>query len=680
MKIFLGLALLLFTALPVIAQTAKADSLIHLLNKETTDTGRIQKLIEIGGLLDFTMSKSDSTLRYLQEAVDLSKKIGNTKLEIQATYYLANNLFNSGNYPRALVLSLTNLKKLEQLKSETNETILMINGRDLLFYQTRLLVFIYSNIGNYNSQLDYIKRMKSIYNASLTQVPGAINYKMTIYYNLTHVYTNLKMWDSAYHYRLILYNEVSRTNDPQWMALTTNALGVYHKKQNNLDTALHFFRICIPSAVKSGRSDIVVSCELNIGSIYQEKGMTDSAFYFTRQALQRVSQLNNPSDLQSAYKQLSELYGNTKVYDSAYKYMQNFIALEDSLHDLTKLTEAQNFAFNQTLLDQQVEQAKKETQQKAEARIKIYALAAVIAFILLAGFFLIRNLRNKRAANIVLTKQKEEIQQSLSALKDAQSQLIQSEKMASLGELTAGIAHEIQNPLNFVNNFSEVNTELLDELIEEVSKSNMPELKPLVTDIKENELKINHHGKRADAIVKGMLQHSRTSTSIKEPTDLNKLADEYLRLAYHGLKAKDKSFNSILRTDFDDSIGVINVIPQDIGRVILNLITNAFYAVNEKNLSAVSSTSDKYEPTVTVITKNLGNKIEINVTDNGNGIPQNIIDKIFQPFFTTKPTGQGTGLGLSLSYDTIKAHGGELNVQTKEGEGSQFCITLPKSN
>ncbi len=258
-------------------------------------------------------------------------------------------------------------------------------------------------------------------------------------------------------------------------------------------------------------------------------------------------------------------------------------------------------------------------------------------------------------------------------LKATQSQLIQSEKMASLGELTAGIAHEIQNPLNFVNNFSEVSNEMMDEMNEELDKGDINEAKAIGSDIKQNLEKINYHGKRADAIVKSMLEHSRTSTGVKEPTDINKLADEYLRLAYHGLRAKDKDFNAEMKTDFDEAIDKINIIPQDIGRVFLNLYNNAFYAVNEQKRKK----SISYEPTVFVSTKKSGNSVLITVSDNGNGIPQKVVDKIFQPFFTTKPTGQGTGLGLSLSYDIVKAHGGEIKVESKEGEGSEFIIQLP---
>jgi len=268
---------------------------------------------------------------------------------------------------------------------------------------------------------------------------------------------------------------------------------------------------------------------------------------------------------------------------------------------------------------------------------------------------------------------RQKAEETLVELQSTQKQLIQAEKMASLGELTAGIAHEIQNPLNFVNNFSEVNKELLTEMKDEMQKGNYEDAKEIVDDVIKNEVKINHHGKRADAIVKGMLQHSSNSTGQKELTNINALADEYLRLAYHGLRAKDKSFNATLHTNYDKSINEILIVSQDIGRVILNLITNAFYAVDEKK----KQHGEGYEPTVSVSTKKINNTIEIKVADNGNGIPQKILDKIFQPFFTTKPTGQGTGLGLSLAYDIVKAHGGELKVETKEGEGTTFIIQLP---
>jgi signal transduction histidine kinase len=288
--------------------------------------------------------------------------------------------------------------------------------------------------------------------------------------------------------------------------------------------------------------------------------------------------------------------------------------------------------------------------------------------------FMLRNIAVYTAIGLENAESFKKLNETVDSLKKTQKQLIQSEKMASLGELIAGIAHEIQNPLNFVNNFSEVNKELLDEMNEKVAEGNYEEVKAIAKDVADNQEKINFHGKRADAIVKGMLQHSRTSSGQKEPTDINALVDEYLRLAYHGLRAKDKSFHARFETDFDNTINNVTVVPQEIGRVILNLLNNAFYAVTEKKKLA----GDAYTPTVNITTRKKTDRVEIKVNDNGNGVPQKILDKIFQPFFTTKPAGQGTGLGLSLSYDIItKGHGGELKIETREGEGSSFIILLP---
>jgi signal transduction histidine kinase len=277
-----------------------------------------------------------------------------------------------------------------------------------------------------------------------------------------------------------------------------------------------------------------------------------------------------------------------------------------------------------------------------------------------------RNNRHKQKA-------KAKIEKAYQELKSTQAQLIQQEKMASLGELTAGIAHEIQNPLNFVNNFSEVNKEMIDEATEEIDRGNITEVKNILIDIKDNEEKINHHGKRADAIVKGMLQHSKMSTGQKEPTDINDLVAEYLRLSYYGLRARDNSLDILRKTDFDRSIGKINIVPQDIGRVLLNLYNNAFYALLEK----MRQHPDNFTPIISVRTKKIDDEIEISIKDNGDGIPPKVMDKIFQPFFTTKPPGQGTGLGLSMSYEIIKAHGGELKVESIEGEGAEFVIQIP---
>ena len=272
-----------------------------------------------------------------------------------------------------------------------------------------------------------------------------------------------------------------------------------------------------------------------------------------------------------------------------------------------------------------------------------------------------------------LSLQKENLQIALAELKSSQLQLVHTEKMASLGEVTAGIAHEIQNPLNFMNNFSEVNTELIDELRSELKSGNTDEAISILNDIKENEQKINNHGKRADSIIKGMLQHSRSSSGSNESTDINVLADEYLRISYRSVHSKDNSVNVTIKKNLDSTIGNINMVPQDIGRVLLNLYNNAFYALTEKK----KQHPENYEPTIILTTKKLNALVEIRIRDNGNGISQNVKDKIFQPFFTTKPAGQGTGLGLSLSYDIIKVHRGEIEVETKEGEFTEFVIRIP---
>jgi signal transduction histidine kinase len=399
--------------------------------------------------------------------------------------------------------------------------------------------------------------------------------------------------------------------------------------------------------------------------LHWDSNQTDSAFYYAYKAFKLSQKGKNPGHMISTAELLAEIYYAKKQPDSAYQYLKQSMLLKDSLFSSEKVARVQNLSLKESLQKQQQEQTKKEAVQQYKSSIKIYSLAAGLAGLLILIFILYRNNRQRYFAN-------RKIEKAYTDLKSTQSQLIQSEKMASLGELTAGIAHEIQNPLNFVNNFSEVNTELLIELNEEIEKGNYKEVKAIANDLKENEQKINVHGKRADAIVKGMLQHSRASSGKKEPTDINALADEYLRLCYHGLRAKDKTFNATILTDFDETIGKINIIPQDIGRVLLNLYNNAFYAVTEKK----KQQPEGYEPTVSVSTKKINDKIEIKVADNGSGIPQKVLDKIYQPFFTTKPTGQGTGLGLSMSYDIIKAHGGELKVETIEGEGAEFIIYL----
>jgi two-component system NtrC family sensor kinase len=425
----------------------------------------------------------------------------------------------------------------------------------------------------------------------------------------------------------------------------------------------------------------------NIGHVYNLKGEYALALPYFFEAIALMKKSGKTINLWENYMHASHAYEKIGNFEKALEF-QKLMAQEDETY-YQSIIERQEDALQVKYETAKKEETIAEQQQEIDRQRKIQFLyvgmAILFATLLFFMYFSLKNIRKKRTElgllnsqlnhkSVSLEETNDTLTNTITNLKDTQTQLIHAEKMASLGELTAGIAHEIQNPLNFVNNFSELSNELIDEMNEEIEKGDFEEAKFIAKDIKENLLKINHHGKRADAIVKGMLQHSRNNSAEKEPTDINKLADEYFRLAYHGLRAKDKSFNATLETDYDDSMGMIPVIPQDIGRVILNLITNAFYVVDEKKKSTINN----YDPLVSVSTKKKKNRIIISVKDNGNGIPKHILDKIFQPFFTTKPTGQGTGLGLSMSYDIItKGHGGELKAETKEGEGTSFTIILP---
>jgi two-component system NtrC family sensor kinase len=485
--------------------------------------------------------------------------------------------------------------------------------------------------------------------------------------------------DSALYYSKIAYEKSTQFNIPRNAPyILMNIAGTYSKMGNQAQAKM-YFDLAVTEALKNQSPRFRNLVYVGYAEHFQRNQQQDSCVVYAKKAIDAVQNSVFLYLSMKPAKLLTEIY-ETNNADSTLKYLRIYRTANDSLFNTRNNQQLQLMTFEEDQRQQELAAAKEKFAFKIKQNIMLGGLGT---FLLLA-LILFRNNKQKQKANALLHRQKEEIQTTLSKLKSTQVQLVQSEKMASLGELTAGIAHEIQNPLNFVNNFSEVNAELIDELQHELKTGNTAEAITISNHIKDNEEKINHHGKRADAIVKGMLQHSRSSSGVKEPTDINALADEYFRLAYHGLRAKDKSFNATMKTDYDESIGLVNIIPQDIGRVILNLITNAFYAVS--TLAPKSPKGDlPYVPTVNVSTKlvksplgDLGvNHVEISVSDNGPGIPQTILDKIFQPFFTTKPTGQGTGLGLSLSYDIVKAHGGELKVQTIEGEGSDFIIVLP---
>jgi two-component system, NtrC family, sensor kinase len=440
----------------------------------------------------------------------------------------------------------------------------------------------------------------------------------------------------------------------------------------------------IDSADKYFRDGLKISEENNslflnaifynvVGGIFFERNMFDSCIYYKRKSLLLSRKYKYKLFEMESSGSLAEVYRGVNA-DSSLKYLYIMLAAKDEIWSDSRLRQFQQISLQDEKKQRDIEEAK----NRLKNQIKMYVLIAAAGIILIIAFIFWRNSKQRKKANLLLKQQKDKVELTLTELRSTQAQLIQSEKMASLGELTVGIAHEIQNPLNFMNNFSDLNRELVDELQQELKSGKIESAISISNDIKENEEKINHHGNRVDAIVKGMLQHSRISSGVKEQTNINALCDEYLKFAYHGFRAKDKSFSAKVNTNFDESVGAIKAIPQDIGRVILNLINNAFYAVDEKKNHALSSSAlNGYEPTVSLSTIRDKNMVEVRVEDNGNGIPLKLLDKIFQPFFTTKPTGQGTGLGLSLSYDIVKAHGGEVKVETKEGEGSVFIIILP---
>ncbi len=534
-------------------------------------------------------------------------------------------------------------------------------GRNVWFNNTGVIGYYYLQKGDYNEALKYVSIAFNNY----------ISAKSAVNQNIPNTMAQAKLLsgelDSVMYYLdMILKNEKNKTN-PDFIAASLQIKGFYLIKTGELEEAEANLMQCwqlieennIPADARPG----TMAPDYYLALIRIEQNRINEAIALLEKDIDRLK--SQRLSVLRDYKLLAKLHEQTGNHKKANEALQAFISLEENLQADQAKYGSLSFETEKQMNEKELSIAKLENQNKISSLSRNFSIGiAVLLLLIAAGIY--NKFHSKKKANLILEK-------TLTDLKSAQSQLIQSEKMASLGELTAGIAHEIQNPLNFVNNFSEVNTELIEELKSEIEKGNLDEVKAIANDIAENEHKITHHGKRADAIVKGMLQHSRTSSGQKEPTDINMLADEYLRLAYHGLRAKDKSFNATMKTDFDETIGKVNITPQDIGRVILNLITNAFYAVNEKEKQSISG----YEPTVSLMTRKVNDKAEVKVADNGNGITQKILDKIFQPFFTTKPAGQGTGLGLSLAYDIVKAHGGELKVETTEGTGTVFVIQLP---
>ena len=652
MKRIIFLFVISIIAMKVAGQDQRLiDSLKNNLSNSKDDTNKVRSSMYIADL--YVWSQPDTALYYATQSFVLAEKLNDTLGQI----------YNLGT-----IGYIYSMRRNDSMALSAMYRSIRLSENSKLRFKSHSLEdmsIVCYNIGDYHQAISYAYKLQSINLPESRFSISAENMIGKSFYQLTELDSAKQHLESAYK-KSILNNQATN--------VSLLFLGHIYRKKGDYTHAMENYRSSINASLNQDFVLInAIEGYLGLAQTFQLTGQRDSAIWYSKKAFTMATVNSFPAQILDASILLKDLYTQTGSIDSAFKYQGLTLSLKDSLFDQEKIRAGQNLNFNELKRQTDIKTAVETAKVKYQNRIRIYVLVAGLGLFLLVGIFLYRNNRQKQKANKVLEK-------TLTDLKSTQTQLIQSEKMASLGELTAGIAHEIQNPLNFVNNFSEVNKELIDELQQELKTGKIDDAITISNDIRDNEEKINHHGKRADAIVKGMLQHSRSSSGVKKPTDINALCDEYLRLSYHGLRAKDKSFNATIKTDFDNSIGNINIIPQDIGRVVLNLLTNAFYAVNEKKKQA----GDAYESTVLVSTsrsplpgRGVGGEVIIKVTDNGNGIPQKVLDKIFQPFFTTKPTGQGTGLGLSLSYDIIKAHGGELKVETKENEGTTFIIQLP---
>jgi signal transduction histidine kinase len=671
-KLFIYNIIALLLCMPFVAgaQANKADSLRRLIQQASNDSVKINECWNLYNV--FEEFQRDSAKQVVNEGIDLSRK--NNKKLAEARFRTVNAYLqlSTGHYAESLQDLLQALSIIQQNGNETNNWLSAWSGSPS---KTKLLLLAVWHHAFANLMTPTLNTEQQIlhYREAMRLGKEAENSLRVILANLGlgRTYLDIGRIDSA----LIFEKEAARIAEGSVYKRILSAIfsyegAIYFRKGEN-QLALASLYKGIHVGFEYGNRSGLAQNYYRLSKYYLEQNIKDSSLFYAlkfRDAIEQVGAAGlSTVDKGMAYEFLSRAYKMNGQHDSADRYQEIALVTKDSISNakINSLAAFQTLTLKENLRLRDLE----KEQALYQARVRTYGLLAILGAISVIAVILYRNNKQKQKANRTL-------ENTLTDLRSTQAQLIQSEKMASLGELTAGIAHEIQNPLNFVNNFSEVNKEMITEAREAISAGNLEDAEEILDTVADNEQKIHHHGKRADAIVKGMLQHSQKGSGVKELTNINALADEYLRLAYHGLKAKDASFSATIETDFDERIGNINIIPQDIGRVLLNLINNAFYAVNEKK----KKIGEGFEPEVTVTTRLISdtkNSLIISVTDNGNGIPQNIVDKIFQPFFTTKPTGQGTGLGLSLSYDIVKAHGGEISVESKEGEGTVFSMVLP---
>lgn len=615
------------------------------------------------GVAYYNKGDYTASIDQLNQSLELCKKKGFTDFLPKVLNNLGLTAMALGNYSKALQYYYECLTAAEAVNDQNTEATAYNNIAIVNYYQNKLV----------EAEVNYKKFLDV--STQLHDTDGIVIANN----NIGEVYLDKNEFAKAKEYFTTALKNATLSGKKRSIISSTKNLGLLYFKTDSFALAAAYFKKAAELALETGYKPSACVALNGLAKTLNKQGKQKEALIYAQQALTMAREMGQPQLMRDANEVMAVIYESMGDGMQALKHFQLFKQYADSLRNSEAERMSERLKAEFDFSKKELEFERKTLQQ----RWIIFSAFAALATALLIIFLVYRSRQKEKKANVVLHHQNELIEQqkknaesTLEQLKTTQKQLIQSEKMASLGEMTAGIAHEIQNPLNFVNNFSDVSTELMKELVDEVAKGNTDEVKAIANDLIGNLEKISHHGERASSIVKGMLQHSRTSSGQKELTDINALCDEYLRLAYHGLRAKDKSFNTKFETSFDETIGKIKVLPQDFGRVILNLINNAFYAVSEKK----KKSGESYTPEVTISTKKNNNSIEIKIRDNGTGIPQKALDKIFQPFFTTKPTGQGTGLGLSLSYEIItKAHGGELKVETKEGEGTTFIINLPNS-
>jgi two-component system NtrC family sensor kinase len=624
------------------------------------DKAGLAKIYSGYGMMNGMQSKNDKSIYFYKKAIVTATEIKDDQLLNKAYQNIAISYQRQSNYTE----SLTYFQKALNFFESIND----INSQS----------YIWLNMGlTYNLMDDNIRAEQSLKKAvRLAKRAGIKNVELYAYSNLSATYSSLKKYDLSYDYAMNAAAIGRQTGDLGITAASLSKAIIALADQNLLPEALKLGMESIAVADSSNQPYSKYQIYASIGNVLKRQGSYGDAIFYLNKAFKAIKQTDIVDDATGqSYGDLAEAYEKIGSYRNAFKAYKRSSQIIDSLRSTKNIRMATEQNMNYEYEKKQQAQLALKLKQDEANKIRLIILVAVlVAFSVIAVIY--RNAyRNKQKANALLTSQKKEIESALSKLKTTQKQLVQAEKMASLGQLTAGIAHEIQNPLNFVNNFSEVSAELAGELKEELKNGNREEAISIADDLEQNLNKIQHHGKRADNIVKGMLEHSRTQVGDRQVVNINTLAEEFLRLSYHGMRVKDQAFASEIVTNFTGEKVIVDGIQQDIGRVLLNLFNNAFYSVSQK----LKSNPNNYIPKVEIKTENEGAYAIVRIKDNGNGIPADIQDKIMQPFFTTKPSGEGTGLGLSLSYDIIvNGHSGTIDFNTAESEYTEFIISLPR--